>query len=454
MSIDLQTEQRAPQPVSDSTEVPSTSYVEHSGNRTVIPDVASVTPAKRRIVRRVTADDAFAVLGSLAAASALSTLLFGWFAPLSGPIGWVVVTFLAFLVFYAVVVSLTGSREAVTDKLITALLYSSGLALIAALSFVVIYTLARGRDALFFHPNFFTETMELAGPLDPLDVGGILHAIVGTLIQISIALAITVPLGITTAIFLNEFPGRFARLVRTISDAMTALPSIVAGLFIYAAVILLFTHQRSGFAAALAISVMMLPIMIRASDVVLRLVAGNLREASYALGAPRWRTVWHVVLPTAKSGLVNAVILGTARGIGETSPVLLTSGTTAVLNLNPFTGPMISLPLQVFELVKSPEPNMIARGFGTAAVLISLVLILFTLARAFGGRGPGQFSRRQGARLAAASQRDTDRIAARTAQSTAQSTAPSTSSNPAPNPAPTLGPSAPVSTPNLEESSS
>ncbi|MGO4102898.1 phosphate ABC transporter permease PstA [Leifsonia sp. YAF41] len=405
--------------------------------RTVIPDVAGIVPAQRRVLRRVTLDDTFAIVGSLAAAAALSTLLFGWFAPLSGAIGWVVVTYLAFLVLYTVVVSLTGSRETVTDKLITVLLYSAGLALVAALSFVVIYTLVRGREALFFHPNFFTETMELAGPLDPLDVGGILHAIVGTLIQISIALAITVPLGIVTAVFLNEFPGRFARFVRTVSDAMTALPSIVAGLFIYAAVILIFTHQRSGFAAALAISVMMLPIMIRASDVVLRLVAGNLREASYALGAPRWRTVWHVVLPTAKSGLVNAVILGTARGIGETSPVLLTSGMTAVLNVNPFSGPMISLPLQVFEFVKSPEPTMIARGFGTAAILISLVLILFTLARAFGGRGPGQLSRRQGARLAAASQRDEARIAART--------------SPTPTPSPVL--SAPASTPNPEESS-
>lgn len=418
MSIELLAESTRAQEHSPEIELtphPSVLPVQQRATgRTVIPDVAGVTPAARRALRTLTADDTFAIVGSLAAASALSTLLFGWFAPLSGAIGWVVVTFLIFLVLYAVVVSLSSNgAEVVTDKLVTVLLYSAGLALFAALIFVVVYTLVRGWEALFFHPNFFTETMELAGPLDPLDVGGILHAIVGTLIQISIALAITVPLGITTAVFLNEFPGRFARFVRTVSDAMTALPSIVAGLFVYAAVILLFTHQRSGFAAALAISVMMLPIIIRASDVVLRLVAGNLREASYALGAPRWRTVWHVVLPTAKSGLVNAVILGTARGIGETSPVLLTSGVTAVLSLNPFAGPMISLPLQVFELVKSPEPNMIARGFGTAAVLIVLVLVLFTLARAFGGRGPGQLSERQQKAARQASRRDARRFAAR-----------------------------------------
>jgi phosphate transport system permease protein len=191
---------------------------------------------------------------------------------------------------------------------------------------------------------------------------------------------------------------------------MTALPSIVAGLFVYSAVVQFITHQRSGIAASMAITVMMLPIVIRASDVVLRLVAGSLREASYALGSNRWRTVWHVVLPTARSGLVTAVILGTARGVGETSPVLLTSGVTAVMNLNPFSGPMISLPLQVYDFVKSPEPNMIARGFGTAATLITLVLILFMIARVIGGRPPGVQSTGERRRAAARSAQDLDRM--------------------------------------------
>jgi phosphate transport system permease protein len=255
--------------------------------------------------------------------------------------------------------------------------------------------------------------MEFAGPLDPLTMGGIVHAIVGTLIQISIALAITIPLGIITAIFLNEVGGGFARFVRTVSDAMTALPSIVAGLFVFSAFISTGIGQRSGFAAALAITVMMLPIVIRASDVVLRLVPNNLREASYALGTSRWRTVWHVVLPTSRSGLVTAVILGTARGLGETSPVLLTSGITSVLNTDPFHGPMISLPLQVFDFIKSPEPNMVARGFGTAAVLLLLVLVLFTVARILGGKGPGQLSSSQRRRLANQSRADEIRITVR-----------------------------------------
>ncbi|AWB96452.1 phosphate ABC transporter permease PtsA [Agromyces badenianii] len=384
--------------------------------RTVTPQRGDLPIGPRRQVRGATLDDRFNLLGALAAAVAVAVLLFGWFTPMTGAVGWAVVAFVCFIGMYAFLVALRADRQEVADRVMTALLYSAGGVLLGALAFVVLYTVGRGIPAIS-HLNFFTETMGLAGPLDPLTAGGVLHAIVGTLIQIGIALAVTIPLGIATAVFLNEIGGRFARFVRTVSDAMTALPSIVAGLFVYAAVITLVTHERSGFAASLAISVMMLPIIIRASDVVLRLVAGNLREASYALGASRWRTVWHVVLPTARPGLVTAVILGTARGVGETSPVLLTSGVTAAMNLNPFSGPMISLPLQVFELVKSPEPNMIARGFGAAATLIFLVLLLFAIARLVGGRGPGQLSGRRRRAVAAASARDAQRIAERPARS-------------------------------------
>jgi phosphate transport system permease protein len=362
----------------------------------------------KREVRKARAEDTFDIVSGAVAGISVATLLFGWFTPLQGAVGWTLFAYLLFLGFYAVLISLSSHRLFVVDRLMTVVLYSAGFVLIASLVFVVVFTLTRGQTALF-NLNFFIETMQLAGPLDPLTVGGIRHAIVGTLIQISIALAITIPLGITTAIFLNEIGGKFARFVRTISDSMTALPSIVAGLFIYAVLLVLDT-QRSGFAAAAAISVMMLPIIIRAADVVLRLVPGTLREASLALGSSKWETVRHVVLPTSRSGLVTSVILGTARGIGETSPVLLTSGITANFNANPFEGPMISLPLQVFDLVKSPEPNMIARGFGTATVLLLVVLALFTAARIFGGRGPGEFTARQARSARAKSQADLIRI--------------------------------------------
>ena len=382
----------------------------HGRGRTAVPVAREgVARPERRRPGKAALEDGFDVVGALLAGVSVATLLFGWIAPLSGVVGWVIVAFLVFLLAYALLVSLRSGRLAVMNRIVTVLLYSAGLTVLAVLAFVVLYTVGRGVPALS-NVTFFIETMRFAGPLDPLDVGGIAHAIVGTLIQISIALAITVPLGITTAVFLNEIGGPFARFVRTVSDAMTALPSIVAGLFVYAALITLVTKERSGFAASIAITVMMLPIVIRSADVVLRLVPHQLREASYALGSSRWRTVWKVVLPTSRSGLATAVILGTARGIGETSPVLLTSGVTAEMNTNPFSGPMISLPLQVFTFVQSPEPNMVARGFGTAAVLILLVLSLFVVARLIGGRGAGVLSDGQRRRARRRSQDDLMRI--------------------------------------------
>jgi phosphate transport system permease protein len=306
-------------------------------------------------------------------------------------------------------VSLDEAGPVVRDRIAGVAMHSLAVLLLAALVFVVGFTLWRGRLALV-HSNFYRQDMTKAGPLDPLTVGGITHGIVGTLEEIGLALAFTVPLGLVCALFLTEMRGAFPRFVRTIVDAMTALPSIVAGLFIYAMFILALGFDKSGLAAALAISVMMLPIIIRAADVVLRLVPGSLKEASYALGAGQWRTVWHVVLPTARSGLTTAVILGTARGIGETSPVLLTAGYAATLNANPLHGPMPSLPLLAFQLVRSPQPSYIARGFGAAAALMALVLVLFVLARIVGGRVPGHLTARQRRRRARTSGGDVRRF--------------------------------------------
>ncbi|MDR1426181.1 MAG: ABC transporter permease subunit, partial [Bifidobacteriaceae bacterium] len=181
-------------------------------------------------------------------------------------------------------------------------------------------------------------------------------------------------------------------------------------LFIYATYVLMFGFDKSAFAASLAITIMILPIIVRSADVVLRLVPATLKEASAALGASHWSTVWNVVLPTSRSGLMTAIILGTARGIGETSPVLLTAGYTTFFNANPFSGPMVSLPFATFTLVKSPEPNQIARGFGAAAVLMVMVFLLFLLARLMGGKGAGILSPRGLARARAASARDAARF--------------------------------------------
>lgn len=352
-------------------------------------------------------EELYAVGGAAVASVAATWVVFTELAPFDGVLGFAVTAYLLFLGAYAALVGLSDSAAVVRDRLAAAVVHSLAALLVTGLVFVVGYTGMRGVTALP-HLNFFTTDMQDAGPLDPLTRGGLLHAVVGTLEQISIALAITIPLGISCAVFLTEVPGRLARFVRTIVEAMTALPSVVAGLFIYAMYIIILGGPKSGFAAALALGVMMLPIIIRAADVVLRLVPGTLKEASYALGTSQWRTVWHVVLPTARSGLTTAVILGTARGIGETSPVLLTAGFTNGMNVNAFDGPQVSLPLATFEFVRSPEPTMIARGFGTATTLLALVLALFVLARVLGGRGAGTLTARQRRRRAAASRRDAE----------------------------------------------
>ena len=350
----------------------------------VIPEGEKPGGEERR-VSGVRISDVLSATGAAIASLCLTSVLFTQLAPLSGPIAFSGVAYVLFMVLYSILVAADESRPVVIDRIILVGVHTLALTVFATLAFVVIFSIVRGAEALPFL-NFYTQDMSLAGPLDPLSEGGVLHAIVGTLIQILIALAITIPLGLTTALFLNEVPSRFSRFVRTIVEAMTALPSIVAGLFIYASFILLFGLEKSGFAASLAISVMMLPIMIRSADVVLRLVPSTLKEASIGLGAGQWQTVWRVILPTSRSGLVTAIILATARGIGETSPVLLTSGFTASLNLDPLHGPMVSLPLAIFRFVKSPEPTMIARGFGTAAVLMFIVLALFVVARIIGGQ--------------------------------------------------------------------
>jgi len=366
----------------------------------------------RRRISGVSSTGVMNLLGAGASSLFITLLLFGRLAPFSGLLGFVAVGYVIFLAVYAVLVSMTDSGPTVLDKVMTVLLASAAFITFSGLAFVILFTLVRGQKALF-HANFFTQDMQRAGPLDPVTVGGIKHAVVGTMWITGIALLITVPLGIIGAVYLNEIRGRVSSFVRTIVDAMTALPSVVAGLFIYTTWILTLGYEKSALAAALAVSIMMLPIIIRASDVVLRLVPGNLREASAALGAPQWRTVLHVVLPTARSGLTTSVILGTARGIGETAPVLFTAGFTAALNTNPTHGPMVSLPLAAFEFIQSPQPAMKARGFAAAAFLMVLVLALFVLARVLGGRGPGHVSARQARRIQRASARDLARWAQR-----------------------------------------
>jgi phosphate transport system permease protein len=381
--------------------------------RTTIPvrTPPSGEQSRRRLgVLRTT--DYLAVFGAFAAACTMTGLLWTQLAPFTGPLGYVVTTWCLFVLIYGALVSFDENRPTVRDRVAAVVVHSLGALVLAALLWVIIYTIYKGWDALV-HVNFYTQDVSSTGPRDPLTKGGVLHAIVGTLIEVGIALAIAMPLGILGGIFLHEVPGPFSRFVRTVVDAMTALPDVVAGLFIYATLILILGVGFSGFAAGTALAITALPIIMRATDVVLRLVPGSLTQASYALGTGQWRTVWHVTLPTARSGLATAVILGAARAVGETAPVLLTAGATAAVNTDPFHGPMMSLPLFAYTYVGSSQPNPVARAFGAAATLLILVLLLFAIARVIGGRGPGQLTRRQRRRRAAASQRDLNRYRAR-----------------------------------------
>ncbi|WP_243058719.1 phosphate ABC transporter permease PstA [Nocardioides sp. SR21] len=342
-------------------------------------DAAPAVP--RDSLGRMTVDEKFVRIGSWASGLGMAWLITQQLLPLPGLAWFLIVWFGCGLLVTAITAAMSGGgfvevRDRVAAAVLTAGAAIVGAALVSAMVFVVM----RGWKPLL-HLNFYLDDMSGVGPKDPFDRGGIAHAIVGSLMQLGIAIAITLPLGIGTAVFMTEVGGRFARIVRTVVEAMTALPSIVAGLFIYTTFIVALGFPRSGLAASLAIAVMMLPIIARAADVVLRVVPDGLREASLALGASRWKTVWTVVLPTARPGLATACILGVARGIGETSPVLLTSGAAPFMVTNPTDGVMNSMPLFIYTTVRSGEPNAITRAFAAATVLMAIVLILFITAR-------------------------------------------------------------------------
>jgi phosphate transport system permease protein len=331
-------------------------------------------------MRSRTFDDHACLAGSFVGSLALTWVAYEFVLPFAGAIGFFVCWYIAFVGSYLATTALSNPRTVVFDRLASAVVQAgallTGLGLVSAVTFPFI----RGYHALF-KTNFITSDMGGVGPQDVLTRGGVWHAIVGTLIEIGIAIAVALPLGIGAAVFMSEVGGRFSRVVRTVVEAMTALPSIVAGLFIYTTLIVDLGFPKTGFTAAMALAVMMLPIIARAADVVLRVVPAGLREASLALGSSRWQTVWRVVLPTVRPGLATAVILGVARGVGETSPVLLTSGASTFFNANPIDQPMNSLPLFTYSAVRSGEPTFIERGFGAACVLLILVLLLFTIAR-------------------------------------------------------------------------
>ncbi|MEO0010873.1 MAG: hypothetical protein RIQ39_462 [Actinomycetota bacterium] len=229
--------------------------------------------------------------------------------------------------------------------------------------------------------NIFTSDMSLATPTDPLTNGGLLHAILGTLILVFVALILSVPIGILTALYLTEIKGKFTRPIRFLVQAMSGVPSIVAGLFILSAVIYPITKANSGLMGSLALTILMIPTVARTSEEVLNLIPQDLREAGTALGGTQWRTVAMIVLPAAKSGLITAMILGVARIAGETAPLLLLTGGGDRINGNPFNDPMGSLPFYIWKSFNAGSEEAITRAWAGLLVLVLLVLLLFTTAR-------------------------------------------------------------------------
>jgi phosphate transport system permease protein len=337
-------------------------------------------PDRPRRLRSRTLDDVLSLGGAAAGSFCLTWLLYERILSLFGLLGFLLSWYPIFLVLYATVTAMGNPRPVVTDRVASAVVRGGAAVVGFALLSTVVYTYLRATNALP-HLNLYLHDMAGVAPQAPLDQGGVLHAIVGSLIQLGIAVVVALPLGIATAVYMTEVRGGLARTVRTVIEAMTALPDILAGLFIYVVLIIGLGLDKSGLAAGAALSVTMLPIIARAADVVLRVVPGGLREAGLALGASQWQTVWRVVLPTARSGLATALILGMARAIGETAPVLLTSGAAQFMQLNPFHGAMNSLPLFIFSAVRSGQPIFIARGFAAAAILLAMVLLLFAVTR-------------------------------------------------------------------------
>ena len=327
-------------------------------------------------------DDVTLLVGSAISSGVLTWLAFYVFTPIRNKPALGFLWYVLFLVVYRLVISQHEGKLSARDKMFTVIIATGSLIVLTPLLFIISYIVIKGAAGL--NKDFFFKDMSSTGTLD--QGGGAAHAIVGTLEQVGIAILFSVPLGILTAVFLNEVKGPLRRPVRLFVDAMSGVPSIVAGLFIYSVWIIQFDHDFSGFAAALALSVLMLPSITRTSEEVLRLVPDGLREASLALGSTEWRTRWSVVLPTARAGLVTSVVLGIARAVGETAPLIMTSFGNSAMNANPMNGPQQSLPLFVYTLIRNPFEEQQTRAWAAALVLIVLVLVLFTTARIIGSR--------------------------------------------------------------------
>lgn len=270
-------------------------------------------------------------------------------------------------------------RRGILDGLLLVITYFFSAFVLVLLLSVLWAVIEGGFKAI--SPHFFYQNNVYVDPTAPLEIGGVGHAIVGSLLIVGLATVITVPLGIATAVYITETRGKSRGLIRSLLQAMAGLPSVVAGLFIYAMLIASGIVQYAGFAGSMALIPLMLPTVARVSEEALRLVPKELRNGALALGAPAWRAFLQVTLPAAQSGIVTAVLLGVARVIGETAPLILTTIAANGTNLNLFEGGMATLPTYLYNYVALGYDTSIQRAWGSALVILILVGVLFAAAR-------------------------------------------------------------------------
>ncbi|MEN9687431.1 MAG: hypothetical protein RL381_443 [Actinomycetota bacterium] len=299
--------------------------------------------------------------------------------PLKGKLAY----FFTFFAIYAAITTFsqyfTRGKAAAKDAFIKTIVVVGAVITVLPIASIIATVVSKGIAGI--RPGLFTHDMSMATPTDPLTNGGLLHAITGTLTLVALSLVMSVPIGILTALYLTEIKGRFTAPIRFLVQAMSGVPSIIAGLFILSAVLYPITKSYSGFMGALALTILMIPTITRTSEEVLLLIPNDLREAGVALGGTQWRTVAMIVLPAARSGLVTAMILGVARIAGETAPILLLTGGGDKVNPNPFNGSLGSLPYFIWKSFNAGSPEAITRAWAGLLVLLLVVLILFTLAR-------------------------------------------------------------------------
>lgn len=269
------------------------------------------------------------------------------------------------------------SWRRVKNRIATVLMVLAFVIAIVPLGFVLYTVIAKGASVIGW--RFLTSS--IPPNFMPANVGGVGPAVLGTILITALATVMAVPIGVLAAIYINEYGGNqfLTRLIRFMADVMTGVPSIIMGLFIFAIWVIHFGY--SGLAGAFALGCLMLPIIIRSSEEMLKLVPGALREASYALGASKARVTLTVVMPAALSGIVSGSLLAVARATGETAPVLFTILTVTSVNPNIFAGPNTTLPSQIFLNASQPYVGAQARGWGAALTLVAIAFILMIVAR-------------------------------------------------------------------------